>query len=436
MLLAAKVACGKENETMGQGNGKSALVVGAGVAGLSAAIELVKAGWQVKILEASSRSGGRIWTDRSLGIPVDMGAAWLHGAGGGNPLVELFQKAGLGHFVSDSDNLALFQKGEEISDALYETLDEAYEEWMEEARSMKRRAKKGESMQSVLDEIPETGFVKKGLRWYFASDVEIELAADAEELSLKYWDEDEAFGGEEWIPRKGYGTLIDYLAQGLDIEFNAAVSSVAKTARGVLLRAGEKKYEADIAIITTSVGVLQSETIKFEHGLTDARRSALQRMKMGTMMKTVLEFPDSFWPEVHRMGLPAGGDPILEFWNLEPVHGKPVLVALCAGREARRLEKVSDRELQSVVMEHIRGMFGKTPEPRRMLRTRWHSSPLTRGAYSMIAAGSSLDDHAALGKADDDRIFFAGEACSEQYTSTVHGAILSGRQAARAARKA
>lgn len=421
---------------MGQGKGKSALVVGAGAAGLSAAIELVRAGWQVKILEASSRSGGRIWTDHSLGVPVDMGAAWLHGAGGGNPLVELFQKAAQGHFVSDSDSLALFDKGEEISDELYEALDEAYEEWMDEARSMKRRAQKGDSMELVLEENPESGFLKKGLRWQFASEVEIELAADADELSLKYWDEDEAFPGEEWLPRKGYGSLIDYLAQGLDIEYNTPVSSVSRTARGVLLQAGEKKYEADRAIITVSVGVLKSEAIRFDQGLSDRKRSALQRMKMGTMMKTVLEFPNSFWPDVHRMGLPSASDPILEFWNLEPVHGKPVLVALCAGSEARRLEKVSDRELQSVVMEQIRGMFGKTPEPRRMLRTRWHSSPLTRGSYSMIAAGSSLEDHATLGDPDDDRVFFAGEACHEQYTSTVHGAILSGRRAARAAAKA
>jgi phytoene dehydrogenase-like protein len=68
------------------------LVVGAGMAGLAAARSLVDAGLRVRIIEARDRIGGRVYTDRDWGTPLEMGASWIHGTTD-NPLVELAQKA-------------------------------------------------------------------------------------------------------------------------------------------------------------------------------------------------------------------------------------------------------------------------------------------------------------------------------------------------------
>ena len=414
-----------------QGTG-SVIVIGAGAAGLSAARELQDAGIKVKVLEADSRIGGRILTDQSLGIPIDLGAAWLHGAGGGNPLVELFENSGVGHFESDSDSLALYRDEEEISDDLYEELDEAYEDWMDEAKSAKRKAKQSESMQRILESLPaEAPAIRAGLRWMFASEVEIELAADARELSLRNWDEDELFSGPEWFPRKGYGPMISYLARGLDISLGSSVKAISRTGKKVKVESSTGTLEADAVIVTVSLGVLQSGAIRFDPALSEEKRDALSRMRMGTMMKTVLEFPKSFWPDVHRMGSLDNDNPIMEFWNLKPLHNRPVLVGLSAGNRARELEQASDATVREIAMENLRSMFGKIPDSGKMLRTRWYSNPLTKGSYSMIAAGSSLDDHATMGEMDDDRIVLAGEGCNGQYPSTVHGAVLSARKAAR-----
>jgi polyamine oxidase len=53
------------------------LVVGGGVSGLAAARELHSSGFQVTVLEGRDRLGGRVWTHRGLGIPVDLGASWI-----------------------------------------------------------------------------------------------------------------------------------------------------------------------------------------------------------------------------------------------------------------------------------------------------------------------------------------------------------------------
>lgn len=69
-------------------NERTVLIIGAGMAGVSAARHLHDAGFSVTVLEAQDRIGGRMWTDRSLGIPLDLGASWIHGVDG-NPITAL-----------------------------------------------------------------------------------------------------------------------------------------------------------------------------------------------------------------------------------------------------------------------------------------------------------------------------------------------------------
>ena len=77
---------------------------------MSAARRLTDAGVAVTVLEARTRIGGRIWTDISLGVPIDLGAAWLHGTDG-NPLMELADEVGARTVETDFDNVALLDEG-------------------------------------------------------------------------------------------------------------------------------------------------------------------------------------------------------------------------------------------------------------------------------------------------------------------------------------
>ena len=84
------------------------------MSGLAAARRLADGGMDVTVLEARDRIGGRTWTDTSLGMPIDLGGAWIHGTEN-NPLVELADQVGARRVETDFDKPVLFRDGSEVS---------------------------------------------------------------------------------------------------------------------------------------------------------------------------------------------------------------------------------------------------------------------------------------------------------------------------------
>ncbi len=413
------------------------LVLGAGISGLAAARTLVDKGFRVIVLEARNRIGGRMWTDTSLGLPLDLGASWIHGVDE-NPITELAERFGAETVVINEENGIVFNAdGSELSAAEFEKSRILFESIYEEMAAMQEDTDEDMSLQQAFDELiaqrnlsPEE---LHRLNLYILFATSLEYGADPKDLSLWNWDQDEEFGGEEVIFPGGYNQITDGLAQGLDIRLGTVVKTVRYGEDGAEVETSGGVFVADQAVVTFPLGVLKQAGVKFDPPLPESKQTAIQRLGMGVLNKVYLKFPKAFWGgNIETISYVSENMGEWSDWlSFVPFTGGPVLMAFHGGDKGLALEDLSDDEIRTGAMKTLRVIFGDAiPEPEGMLVTRWGKDPFSSGAYSHIPPFASGDDYDALFEPVDDVLYFAGEATSREYPATVHGAYLSGVAAA------
>lgn len=414
------------------------LVIGAGAAGISAARALQDDGYDVIVLEARSRIGGRVWTDRSWpGSALDMGASWIHGITD-NPLTELVKKFTIKTLPTDYDSILTYNpQGWPLTDATRDKLDARLEEVLAEAAAWGEELDEDVSLQAGIDHVVAGRDLSRQERleldYAVNTTIEHEFAADAAEFSLWYGDEGKVFGGEDVIFPDGYDQIFKRLAEGLDIRLNQSVQKVEYGSTGVKITTQNGVFEAERAVITLPLGVLKTGAISFTPALPASKTVAIQKLGMGLLNKTYLRFPEAFWgDESDLLGyIGERKGEWAEWLNIYKYTGQPILLGFNAGRYGRQIEKLTDEQIVGAAMKTLRTIYGDDiPDPIASLITRWASDPLAGGSYSYLPPGATEADRAALAEPVAERLFFAGEATSSDYPATVHGALLSGRRAA------
>jgi monoamine oxidase len=419
--------------------GRRVVVVGAGMAGLAAARALADAGSEVRVLEARPTLGGRIRTSRAWpDMPMDLGASWIHGVDG-NPLTALADAAGAPRILTSYDSgIALDAAGREL--ALDTALARAGR-LLDAARAAAEDGAHDVSLAAAVAASPDwlvaDARERRLLRHFVNSTIEQEYGGDWTETSARYFDEDAAFGGDDALFPQGYDRLVSHLAQGLDVRTGTAVRALAPARGGVRVTLADGgTLDADHAIVSVPLGVLRAGAIRFAAPLAAPRAAAIERLRMGLLNKCWLRFERVAWPaDVDWIEWLGPDDGCWAQWlSLAKSARLPVLLAFHAGAQARELERLDDRATRAAAHAALKAMFGnRFPAPVAAQVTRWSREPHTLGAYSFNAVGASADTRRALGGSDwDGALVFAGEATSADYFGTVHGALLSGRAAARA----
>ena len=417
------------------------LIIGAGMAGLAAAQSLMAAGKTVRILEARQRVGGRVWSWRNWGAPIELGANWIETANG-NPITTLAQQANVRTIADPEENeeqlIDLVQKTKMTGNALDSQYNRC-EAIIDAAIRLANGSGGDISMRAAITKIPAYTKLsvadKRLFEIMLAQTVDDDFAVEAEKLSLKAYDagNDLYSGGSKFVVG-GYDGIPALLAKNVPIEMGIIIDQIAWSASGVTVSAGTKTWQAKAVIVTVPLGVLKAGKIKFTPALPASYTKAIGQLAMGVLDRCILRFPTAFWGNTYTTFTLAGTDPHswYQFIPLNGPLGIPALMAFNAGSRALALEAKTDAQLTTEMTQIVQNAFGVKAVSNGMVATRWGKDPFAYGSYSYVPLGGSFNARNVLATPVSNQLYFAGEAYTKNDPSTVHGAYNSGKATATA----
>lgn len=422
-LLAA--SCNNEEEVIKPG-GKTVIVIGAGISGLAAAKRLKQHGFTVIILEAQEKVGGRLRTDRSLGVPFDEGASWIHGPNG-NPITDLASQSGANTFLTDDDNIEVYDiNGSAYSDSVLTSTEDLFNNAVE---TVQNAGTLNESFETVFNSLFPDQANDRLWKYMLSAFLEFNTGADISKLSSKYFNDDQVFGGSDVIIANGYDKVTDFLAKGIDIRLNTRVSAIDYTGQKVRVLSNDTLYEGDYALISVPLGVLKKNVISFTPALPTDKTTALTKTNIGNVNKFLFTWDSPFWDvNLQYIGFtPDMKGKFNYFLNVKKFSTANALMTFAFGDYATLTESMSDSQIINEVMQHLKSIYDNDiPNPTNMLRTKWGQNVNSFGAYSYATNGTTTEDFDILADSVNNKLFFAGEHTSREYRGTVHGAYLSG----------
>ncbi len=440
---------------------QSIIIIGAGAAGLAAARELSRAGREVIVLEARDRVGGRVFTEKDPNspVPIELGAEFVHG----KP-PELCK-------IAQAANLELYEVSERHWYFQDDKISKSGEFWrrIEGLTGKMRSSARDESLKDFLDTLPDdedTRRAKSMLTRY----VEGFHAANIDRIGIhgliKASDAaDEIDGDKAFRFVDGYDSLMRAMRAeaesfGAGFYLNTIVKEVRRAGDQIEVTCASGANDASPAterfsgahvLVTIPLGVLKATednvaAIKFVPELPEEKRSAIENLPVGNVVKINLLFGERFWETIKMWDEDANqvdfhdagffhypGASLPTWWTQLPVRA-PLLVGWTGGPNADQLIDDGPQMLNQAIesLSRICNMSRDEILPQLQLASAhdWRNDPFALGAYAYLPV-NGLELQKTLAQPIDNKLFFAGEATSVGHIGTVHGAIQSGQRAAR-----
>jgi monoamine oxidase len=427
------------------------IVVGAGVAGMSAALDLAQAGLKVAIIEARDRIGGRVFTRRDpvVNAPIELGAEFIHGRP--PEILDRLRDLNIEPLATTGEDWCE-QDGQLTQCDLFSDVDALLEKMNDRGPDESFL----DFIQRCCTDVGEE--TKQRARAYITGFHAADPALISVHSLVRGLRADEKIDGERAfrVPG-GYVVLIEFLGQqlsraGVPIHLNTIVQDVRWTTDQAIISChtdeGHKPYSARQALLTLPLGVLQARpdepgAVRFLPDLPSAKQKALSFLAMGKVMRVTLRFRERFWENLRPGGSKTLADMRFLFsrqqwfptwWTTMPER-LPTITGWAPFHCAQELSGQDATVVLSSACEPLRALFKMAEQQIEDLLESaayhdWQSDPFSRGAYSYVKAGGG-SAQADLATPMENTLFFAGEATDVSgYHATVHGAIASGRRAA------
>lgn len=439
----------EEKEGRMGSRGPRVVIIGAGISGISAAEKLHNHGFHnIKVLEATGRTGGRIRTQSFAKGLVEVGAQWIHGPSPGNPVFQLASQFGLlgpDALLEENQKMSMgghppyipvvyTSSGRQISPEKFTNITELYNTWLERSRNFTNRDCHPEASvgsfirQEILNSSQEWDKEQVEMNMAFLNgllktECSISATHSLDYLALCPFGEYIILPGLDCTFPKGFESLVNHIKAPLpsdSVILNKPVKSIhwdgsfhgdSSHVYPVKVQCEDgESFVADHVIVTVPLGFLKKRSEDFlSPPFPPSKMQAIKNLGFGTNNKILLEFEKPFWDANTSLIqlLWEGDSPLIEpkkdlkqnwmrklalFGVLQPPEQLGhVLLGFISGEESEYMETLSDEEVLSTMTDLFRTFTGnpELPPPINILRSQWHSHPYTGGSYSYVAVGSS-----------------------------------------------
>jgi monoamine oxidase len=446
------------------GGGRGVIVVGAGLAGLAAAIRLVEAGHEVVVLEAASRPGGRVRTLREPfrdGLYAEAGAVYLPGhhhhtldfaSRVGCELTPVAGRDGAGEDLLLDGRLVTARAGEAprwplplrpdeqgslpdallgryLEPALARVGDPAAEGWpspaalafddLTLAALLRRNGASEAAVRLAGMGYPEEwgDGIESYSALFFLRDLALKQPAGSFTIS----------GGSSRLP--------EGMAQRLGdrVRYGAPVVRIVQSRRGVRVttQAGGRtdEWDGDAVIVAIPFSVLRQ--VHVEPGFSPEKQRAIRDLPHTSVSRVFLQTRDRFWMKAGRRRPVAAdvGITLAMDATFAQAGERGVLEAFAAGPKARRIAAMAEPERLRFAGEMLERVYpGLASRVEGGASACWDLEPWARGDYCWFRPGQmrSLMPHVAV---PEGRVHFAGDHTSP-WPGWMQGALYSGLRSA------
>jgi monoamine oxidase len=443
--------------------GPKVVIVGAGMAGLNAAYQLQKAGITATIYEAGKRAGGRILTRNVLsqGLVSEIGGEYIDSDH--KDMLDLAKEFGLELWDTALDDpQGLLQKDTAFIDGRHYGMKDILPELK---NIMPRIVKDKNSIDAeysnpatvALDNTPLKKYLESlGASKWFTKMLDIAYMTEygletSEQSALNFvdligtsTDKFEIFGksDERYKIKGGNGQLPQKIAEklGEQIVYRHTLEIIQSKGSGYELTFQKEDssfvdVQADFVIFALPFSMLRGVKMTYLKGLSKDKEKCIKELGYGTNAKLIMGFMQRLWRGQGFQGY-IFGDEIFNGWDSTIMQTKPDLpggYTIFAGGEAgAKFNRAHDLALVREYLPKLDKVFPGAKDAHNFYCTvgDWAINPLSKGSYACYKVGQWTSISGLEIEPIKDKIFFAGEHCSDEFQGYMNGAAETGRRAA------